>query len=711
MHDNNAETTVSDYDTGIMKKQIKHSINNRKINRTTSVSVMKKLNRLLTKYQNEASTDGYLLCYLVLPMILEFVIECMSYHSLIGGFQFIIFHPYSYLTNVMIISASFTFALIFHKRIGVIILISLVWLTGGIINFVLLFFRVTPFTSSDLLLLRDGVDVAAKYLSVFQCILIGVLGIVVFLVFLIFFLKTPKADHKPKYIRSIPIILGSFLLTWGVILFGQSCNLLETAFRELSQSYRKNGFIYCFGSSLIDTGISKPSDYSEEVMEQLTENYEITPETEHTISYAKKPNVVVVQLESFFNVNRLKSVQFSGNPLPNLTRIMRELPSGAFSVPVVGAGTVNSEFEVLTGMNIDDFGIGEYPYKTIVKETACESLAYNLKTRGYHTFAIHNNTGDFYDRNLVYPNLGFDVFTSVEYMWPDKYTPLDWVKDSVLTEEIKTALDTTSGQDFVFAVSVQGHGSYPSGSNVKYTHHVTLTSSRIKDESYLNQLTYYVNQLYEMDHFIGELIEMLNRRNEPTILVMYGDHCPSLDLTDDMLSSGTIYDTEYFIWNNAGLSFPDQNMQAYEISSVILNALDIPDGAINAYHQNSRLQMEEGTLTEEDYLQGLKELEYDVLYGDQITYGGENPYTPTDLQMGFYPISISDVSYTKDHVLIVRGENFTRYSTVKINSEAATTLYLDPQTLVVAEADLSGRTEITVSQADLSETAAYVIYP
>ena len=98
------------------------------------------------------------------------------------------------------------------------------------------------------------------------------------------------------------------------------------------------------------------------------------------------------------------------------------------SVPVIGAGTVNSEFEMLTGMNIDDFGIGEYPYKTILKSKACESLAYNLKDYGYKSFAIHDNTGDFYERNKVYPNLGFDVFTSVEYMWPKDYTAMDWAK-------------------------------------------------------------------------------------------------------------------------------------------------------------------------------------------------------------------------------------------------------------------------------------------
>ena len=496
-----------------MKKLIRHFKQRKKLFHTKNrdTSARGKLTALFYKYQNESVSDGYLLCYLVLPLVLVFLIECMAYHSVIGGFQFIIFHPYAYLINVMIVSASFTFALVFRKRIGVIILISLFWLIGGIVNFVLLFFRVTPFTNSDLLLVKDGLDVAAKYLNTLQYIAIGILIAAVLILFILFFLKTPRAEKKPKYIHSIPIILGSLLLTWGAILIGQSAGLLETAFRELSQSYLKNGFIYCFGASLIDTGISKPSDYSEEAMEQLTENYDSLPSDEIATYTSRKPNVIIVQLESFFNVNRLKDIKFSSNPLPNLTRIMEEWPSGAFSMPVVGAGTVNSEFEVLTGMNIDDFGIGEYPYKTIVKETACESLTYNLKPYGYHSFAIHNNTGSFYDRNLVYPNLGFDTFTSVEYMWPDSYTPLDWVKDSVLTDEIKTALDSTEDQDFVFTVSVQGHGSYPSDSSVRYSHHVTLSSDTITDEGYLNQLSYYVNQLYEMDQFIGDLAQRTQR--------------------------------------------------------------------------------------------------------------------------------------------------------------------------------------------------------
>lgn len=105
---------------------------------------------------------------------------------------------------------------------------------------------------------------------------------------------------------------------------------------------------------------------------------------------------------------------------------------------------------MLTGMNIDDFGIGEYPYKTVLKEKTCESLAYNLKSYGYKAYAVHDHEGSFYERNLVYPNLGFDVFDSVEYMWPEDYTAMEWSKDSVLTGEIEKALSATAGKRFRF---------------------------------------------------------------------------------------------------------------------------------------------------------------------------------------------------------------------------------------------------------------------
>ena len=85
------------------------------------------------------------------------------------------------------------------------------------------------------------------------------------------------------------------------------------------------------------------------------------------------------------DVNYLKGIEFSENPIPTFTKLKDEGVSGFLSVKNVGGGTANTEFEILTGMNLDHFGFGEYPYTTILKSRACESIAYNLKRLGYGT--------------------------------------------------------------------------------------------------------------------------------------------------------------------------------------------------------------------------------------------------------------------------------------------------------------------------------------
>lgn len=668
-----------------------------------------KYQRFIHKYQDEQVVKGYLYFNLILPFVLVLLTETLAAHSLIGGFRFIIYHPYAYLVNVMLVMTSLSISMLLSRRICSLLLIAFFWLVLGIINGVVLIFRVTPFAGSDLLLLKDGKDIISKYIGPLQIIGILIIAVLVLVVVLYFVIITPKEEHYPPFIkRSLPSIILFVGATWGLIVMGQHFGLLETEFRELSASYRKNGFYYCFTASIVNTGIQKPSDYSQEVIEEITVLDELPEEDNST--HSRKPNVVIVQLETFFNVNRLKNVRFSENPLPNLTSIMDVYPSGLLGVPVVGAGTVNSEFEVLTGMNIDDFGIGEYPFKTIVKQQPCESIAYLLKENGYNTFAIHNNTGDFYERNQVYRNLGFDVFTSVEYMWPTDYTPMDWCKDMTLVGQIQTALDSTPSQDLVYTVSVQGHGSYPESSDIDYEKHIEIVESDITDEAYLNQLTYYVNQLYEMDQFIGKLIEMLLSHKEPTILVMYGDHLPSLDLTDDDLKWGNTYQTEYFIWNNANLSFYGYDREAFTLSSEVLNTLGITTGAINSYHQNSKFKLRRGTLPLDEYLAGLKGLEYDILYGDNIYYEGKNPFETTDMRMGFYPIAIEGAEVTKDKVLILTGTNFTRYSSIKINDSDITTLYINPTMLVASDITLNSGDTIVVSQNGLSESEPF-IYP
>jgi phosphoglycerol transferase MdoB-like AlkP superfamily enzyme len=149
----------------------------------------------------------------------------------------------------------------------------------------------------------------------------------------------------------------------------------------------------------------------------------------------------------------MEGVTFSENPVPNFTAIKEQYPSGVLYIPVIGAGTVNTEFEILTGMNVNHFGAGEYPYRSILIKKTCETVAYDLLASGYRTHAIHNHEGSFYLRNDVYKNMGFETFTSIEYFQNPTFNENDWAHDALLTDEILYILDSTEESDFIFTVS------------------------------------------------------------------------------------------------------------------------------------------------------------------------------------------------------------------------------------------------------------------
>ena len=143
-------------------------------------------------------------------------------------------------------------------------------------------------------------------------------------------------------------------------------------------------------------------------------------------------------------------------------------------------GTANSEFEAITGGTWIISGAAEYPYKTVLQSTTTESMATLLKEDGYTAHAIHNNSAAFYDRDLVFSQLGFDTFTSKECMNIKKWTENGWAKDTILTGCILNALDSTKGQDHIYTISVQGHGDYPKTRLLKIQRSRCWTESKMR---------------------------------------------------------------------------------------------------------------------------------------------------------------------------------------------------------------------------------------
>ena len=593
--------------------------------------------------------------------VLYFLIEALCRHSVVEAWDYMTGKPLVFAYNTMFIFTTMLIVYLFHRRCFWRVVVSVFWLFLGIVNCILLMNRVTPFTGPDLHMLTDGIAIMQKYLPfygvVIGCILIGivVLGLLILLV------KGPKYEQKIKYRYVIPLVIAGFVAFGGVTQLALEKRVLSNYFGNIAFAYEDYGYPYCLATTIFNTGISEPRDYSEDEINRIEKTESNLPKTKED---GKRPNILFLQLESFFDPTLVNYLDISEDPIPNFRKLMKEYSSGYYKVPSVGAGTANTEFETITGMSLHYFGPGEYPYKSILKETTCESVPYVLKNLGYFTHAVHNNEANFYGRRSVFPNLGFDTFTSEEYMADENLqNPLGWVKDSVLTDEIIKCLDSTDSPDYVYTISVQGHGDYPSEPILD---NPSITVSGSPTDELNCKWEYYVNQIHEMDNFIGELIQSLSERDEETVLVLYGDHLPTFDFTDEMLTNGDKFQTQYVIWSNFDMDRQEKNIQAYQLSAYVMQRLGISEGYIMKYHQSKQ------KLPEDEYLKNLKILEYDILYGKKEIYGGETPYEATNLKMGIDDIEITDV-YNYNNTVFIEGSSFNDYSCVLINGKEYTT--------------------------------------
>lgn len=640
------------------------------------------------KWMNRLS----LLFHALLACVINFAIEAISRHSVFEAWDYMTETPVVFLYNAFMIFVTFSVVYLFRRRVFARIIVSVLWLILGVANGYMLLKRVTPFNAQDLKAATEGLSLINNYFNGFELIvlIVGAVAVVIWVVSM----WRRGGQYTGKMHRFLALVA---ICVWGAVYSfvanaAVENRVVSTYFGNIAFAYEDYGLPYCFMASLFNTGINEPNDYSEETIARISKDGEITrnasDEPEEDL-----PNILFVQLESYFDVEEAEFFTTSKDACPNLHEMYDKYSSGYFKVPSVGAGTANTEFEVLTGMNLRYFGPGEYPYKTILKENTCESAATALEALGYGTHALHNNGGNFYSRARVFNNIGFDSFTSKEFMNILQLTENGWSKDDILIDHIVDAMDSTQQQDFVFTISVQGHGDYP---EEKVIENPEITVEGIEDEALKNKWEYYVNQVYEMDKFAGDLVDAVEKRGEPTVVVFYGDHLPTMGLKAEDLKGRYLYNTNYVIWDNIGLEKEDRNIPSYQIMADVFDRLGIHSGTVFNYHQERRQT--------KNYLADLELLQYDILYGDQYVYDGNPPITEGHMVMGVRDVSLTDIVPHLDGGYTLYGENFTAYTRVYVNGEEQEKKFLNNTRIDLPSTELKEGDVVHTCQYGSSDT-------
>ncbi|WP_150268500.1 LTA synthase family protein [Paenibacillus tepidiphilus] len=306
----------------------------------------------------------------------------------------------------------------------------------------------------------------------------------------------------------------------------------ENLFWNQKVNYSQNGFVFAFTGNLRQSLLEEPEGYSRIAIERIAAKYAGEPETPEGILNGEQPNILFIMNEAFFDPTRMTAFDFSEDPLAFIHQAAADHPSGFLLSPEFGGNTANVEFEALTGLSMYFLKDGSIPYQQkIVKMNAMPSIVSILEDRGYGTLALHPYDKTFYNRNRVYPILGFDEFVSEEDMGnAERLTPNAYISDQAAIQEAVSRLKSADRPTFVHLVTMQNHFPFTKGQNGPNTVGIDGVAEEDRDE-----LETFTQNVKLTDEALAKLQQELLTIGRPTIAVFWGDHLPAL--TDGIYAS------------------------------------------------------------------------------------------------------------------------------------------------------------------------------
>ena len=484
----------------------------------------------------------------------------------------------------------------------------------GVAEYYVLEFRGSPLHPADLLSIGTAGEVSSAYkfdLPISMCAAF-------FLMLTVF-----AVEHKIRFVRytgkqRIVWLCVLAVLTAGGFGYLQSQPILSTGknggfFWNLTSSYEKYGYFLATYIYENYQKVEKPEGYSAEAVEQLMMEL-IQEQTEKS---GQLPNIIAIMNESFTDFASVDGIQTSKPLLPFIDSLQENTVKGNLYVPVFGGGTANTEFEFLTGSTMRFLPTGSTPYQAYVKREL-PSLASYLKQYGYETLACHFASGSNWNRDQVYPLLGFDTFltdTDVGELEELHGYPSDQADyEEVCRQYEAWKASGTSEHFFCFNVTIQNHGGYLSGYRSEDAPQYTggQTSDDVEE---------YLSLLRESDRAFEQLVNYFEQEEEPTVILMFGDHWPRLnnafinskanqaDTENKLEKNQNKYVTPFVIWANYNIEETQiEKLSANYLAAELLQVAGVP---VNAY-QNFLLNLSE----EVPVIDTLGFIQSDGLYAD-----------------------------------------------------------------------------------------------
>ena len=350
--------------------------------------------------------------------------------------------------------------------------------------------------------------------------------------------------------------------------------------------YDRNGFVVSFLMNLRYITVEKPTGYSAKYVRTVTSGYESDKVPEDKTDL---PNVIVVMNETLSDMTAVCDYETTEECFPFISSLKENTIKGDLHMSVVGGNTPNSEFEFLTGLSMAFLPQGSIPYQQFVKNVI-PSLATQFDDLGYRTVAMHPYYKKGWKRSEVYPLLGFEDMYFIEDFKNPRLIR-GYISDESVVDKIIDIYEKTDGPLFSFAVTMQNHGGY-------WDEFANFTPQvKVKGLEGNSVVSTYMSLMLESDKAFEKLIDYFSKVDEPTVVVMFGDHQPGdavaeplLDLAGVELASYSMKSTEtrhitpYIIWTNYDTEFKNPGkMSANYLSAYVAEVAGLPRTAAQKY--------------------------------------------------------------------------------------------------------------------------------
>ena len=495
--------------------------------------------------------------------------------------------------------------------------VFIVAMVFGLINHYVILFRSTPFVPWDIFSIGTATSVASNYDFAPTA---GV--VVVTVIFIALIVPMHFVDFRIKWkfrFRLIPTVLLILALCLFVNVLQdedfQTDNYLYPFLFTPAYMTKVNGMAVTFAMDLKFVAVDKPDGYSRQKAKELLDSYtgaddnsdeaaasdnSTTIDEEADIDNANNnaanntaitdksnyPNIIVVMDEAFSDLSVLGDFDTNTDYMPfvhSLEKGNENTITGYLNTSVCGGNTADTEFEFLTGNTMAFLPVGSIPYQQYIKSQT-PSLASYLKSIGYATYAQHPYYGSGWNRDTVYPLLGFDNLSFMQDYFNQRFVRKYISDETSFDKIIETYENKPDGQPaFIFNVTMQNHGGY---TDTYYGFDNTVTADKLNNSA----LDQYLSLIKMTDEDLKSLIDYFSNVDEKTIVVFFGDHQPNDTVASSVLAANGMdynnlsneelklrYQVPYVIWANYDIDeATGEDTSVNYLAANVLKAAGVP---------------------------------------------------------------------------------------------------------------------------------------